>query len=287
MLSDFFKLNPPFEVFDELKLVNHFKTSHDLRSVLYQPDTWPRKPKQFKQMSFSNVSFSKTTFSEITFTECSFEDCLFIGAHFAKTDFHRCEFINCNFYKANFDTCYIDPGTIVFDKRYRRIAANVGVDTYQQLFENSSKARQTDFARIADFEFRRWKRWQLRFDQKAGKISRLDRVLKTGQSVLYEWSAGFGYKPWRFVIATILVFTAVSVLNMNTLPGALQHDGRIIGHLTLADSIFYTYSMMTVLGFSTITPETNFAKLLAVSEALVGIGWLGIFTSLLVKRFIK
>jgi len=89
------------------------------------------------------------------------------------------------------------------------------------------------------------------------------------------------------MIATVLMFTIVSFINMNVLPGALKHDGVVVDHMTLSDSIFYTYSMMIALGFSTIVPETGFAKILTVFETLVGIGWLGIFTSLLVKRFIK
>jgi hypothetical protein len=287
MLSDFFKLDEPFVVFDEIKLADHFKTSHDLRSVLYQPDEWLNQQKRVKSFSFTNVSFSKTKFSGVTFTECRFEDCLFIGSTFSNVEFHRCKFINCNLFKTTFDNCYIDPVIIYFDKKYRRFAANIGVHIYQQLYENSSKTRQSDFAMKADFEFRRWKRWQLRYDQKVGKINRFDRALKWSSSLAYEWLAGFGYKPWRFVIATVLVFTTVSLLNMNVLPGALTHDGTTVGNMTLPDAIFYTYSMMTALGFSTIVPKTDFAKILAVSEALVGIGWLGIFTSLLVKRFIK
>ena len=287
MLFDFFKLNEPFEVFDESKLANHFKTSNDLRSVLYQPDVWVSHQKLFKSIRFTNVSFSKTTFSDLTFTECQFEDCLFIGSTFKNVEFHRCKFNNCNFYKTTFDNCYIDPATISFHKKYRHEAANIGVHIYQQLFENSSKSRQSDFEIKADFEFRRWKRWQLRYDQKVGKINQIDRALKWSSSLAYECLAGFGYKPWRFVIATILVFTTVSFFNMNVLPGALKHEGLDVGDITLSDSIFYTYSMMTALGFSTIVPVTDFAKILAVSEALIGIGWLGIFTSLLVKRFIK
>src|SRR6266404_7948296 len=99
MLSNFFKLDSPFEAFDQLQLANHFKTSRDLRSVLYQPDEWVTQPKQFKSFTFTNVSLSKTSFYEMTFTECKFEDCLFIGSTFIEVQFHRCKFINCTFHK--------------------------------------------------------------------------------------------------------------------------------------------------------------------------------------------
>jgi hypothetical protein len=165
--------------------------------------------------------------------------------------------------------------------------ANIGVHLYHQLYEDSSKSRQSSFEMKADIEFRRWKRWQLGFDQKSGKISALERSRECFSSLTYEWVAGFGYRPWRFILATVILFTALSLLNISILPGALKQDGQIIQQMTVPDAIFYTYSMLTALGFSTIVPETGFAKLLAVSEALIGIGWLGVFTSLLVKRFIK
>lgn len=109
MLSNFFRLNAPFEKMAENDIQEHLKVSRDLRSALYEPDQWLSDPKRLKGVFFSNVSLSKTEFSEVTFTECQFEDCLFIGAKFIHVEFHRCNFVNCNFYKASFDGCYIDP----------------------------------------------------------------------------------------------------------------------------------------------------------------------------------
>ena len=139
----------------------------------------------------------------------------------------------------------------------------------------------------ADIEFRRWKRWQLNYDYHTEKITFLEKTREWAFSLIYEWVAGFGYQPWRFIIATIILFTLFSLINIHILPGALKGDGAPLNKMTVPDGIFYTYSMLTALGFSTIVPYTGFAKILAVMEALIGIGWLGVFTSLLVKRFIK
>ena len=111
--------------------------------------------------------------------------------------------------------------------------------------------------------------------------------MKNISSIAYEYISGFGYKPLRFIVFTIFIFTLFSFINMNVLPGYLTHHGELVREISFSDSIFYTYSMMTTLGFSTIVPDTGYAKVIAVSEALLGIGWLGIFTALLVKRFIK
>ncbi len=287
MLSDFFKLDTPFKEFDKKNLEEHFKVSKDLRSVLYRPDEFPSSIKYLKSVTFKNVSLSKTTIRKITFRACEFEDCLFIGTIFYNVEFHRCKFINCNFNKSIFNSCYINPNTIHFDKKYRSNAANVGVYTFQQLYENSSKLRQSDFEMSADFEFRRWKRWQLRYDQEQGKIKRCQLVLMQFTSLLYEYLTGFGYKPSRFIVTTFAFFTSISLLNMYLLPGGITYNDLLIDQMNFIDAIFYTYSLMTTIGFSTIIPETEIAKILAVLEALIGIGWLGIFTSLLVKKFLK
>src|SRR5262249_33468254 len=150
--------------------------------------------------------------------ECKFEDCLFIGASFEAVEFHRCKFINCNFYKSTFVNCYLDPSAISFDKRYRSSHSNIGVDLFQQLYEDAAKSRQTDFAMKADIEFRRWKRWQLPYDQQVEKIGPFERLAKSIFSLAYEWLTGFGYRPLRFMVATVALFTSMSLVNMVLLP---------------------------------------------------------------------
>jgi hypothetical protein len=288
MLSNFFQLNGQFRRFDEAELVSHFRESLDLRSVLYGPDNWPNSSlRRLKSATFENVSLSKTTFKECTFINCKFTDCLFIGSIFESVEFHRCTFINCNFYKSAFESCYIDPRTISFDRKYRHSAANVGVSLYHELYENAARSRQPDFLMFADIEFRRWKRWQLEYDQKTSKISVVERYAKAVSSWIYEVLTGFGYRPLRFIIITIVFFNLLSLINMGILPETLKQDGEVVHTIDTADAVFYTYSMLTALGFSTIVPVTGLGKIMAVAQALLGIGWLGLFTSLLVKRFIR
>ena len=42
MLENFFTLDTPFDTYDEAQLVQHFRTSNDLRNVLYEPPEWPK-----------------------------------------------------------------------------------------------------------------------------------------------------------------------------------------------------------------------------------------------------
>lgn len=252
MLQNFFRLDDQFAEFGEVELENHFRHSNDLRDVLFDPEQWPNSLRSLKSLNFRNVSLSKTNFKKVTFTECTFKDCLFVGATFQEVEFHRCKFIDCNFYKADFSQTYIDPSSFAFDSSYRKTHTNICVGLYQRLAENSSKEKQNDFEREADIEFRRWKRWQLRYDRAVGKITKTEIIYKWASNWLYENIAGYGYKPLRFVLATLLFFGAASVLNMNIMAGEVSVDGEKIVEISLSDSIFYTYSMMTALGFSSM-----------------------------------
>jgi hypothetical protein len=77
------------------------------------------------------------------------------------------------------------------------------------------------------------------------------------------------------------------VINHLTISGSLTHSAFNGPSHSFVDSVFYTFSVLTVLGFSMVTPETAFAKIWTVIQALAAVGWLGIFTSILVKRFIR
>lgn len=287
MLEDFFNLNCDSKDFDAQKIREHFDVSDNLHDVTYTPEDFPPELRHCKGYHFRNVGLSKTAFKEMTFTDCDFVDCLFIGADFTGVEFHGCKFTDCNFYKSTFSDCYIDPACFKFDKSYRKSFSNINVYLYQQLLENASQSRQSDFERKADIQFRRWKRWQLDYDLRKEKINKHGYLNRKIGSLIYEWIAGFGYMPERFVLATMFVFTTFSILNMHVLPGTLQYNGETIDEIDFSDAVFFTYSMMTALGFSSIIPVTGFSKIFAVFQALVGIGWLGIFTSLLVKRVLK
>jgi hypothetical protein len=175
-----------------------------------------------------------------------------------------------------------------FDKTYKTTAANVAVNLYQALLENSYHINQFDFVMEADIRLRRWKRAQLTHDRETNRISSQEAKWRFTKSVFYEHVAGFGYKPQRFFISTIALFLLISVINYYILSGAISNtNGDSLKVTSFVDSVFYSFSILTVLGFSSIVPTTSVAKLITVAEALISIGWLGIYTSLLVKRFIR
>lgn len=261
---------------------------------------WPAAERHVRQVTFRNVAFSKRM-SRLTFTECTFEKCLFIGTRFREIEFHHCDFFDCNFWKARFTKVYLDPNRIILGKKFREMAANAGISVFQALVANFADEQQADFHMSADIQFRRWKRYQIWNDlrrQQSRRPNAKGKWLKwlsnmayaTGKwlkSVVYELIAGFGYRPGRLFITTVALFFAVACVNHFFIGDRLTVNGMAVSHMSFVDSIFYTFSILTVLGFSSIVPADSFAKLLTVFEALAAIGWLGILTSVFVKRFVR
>src|SRR3546814_10439842 len=90
---------------------------------------------------------------------------------------------------------------------------------------------------------------------------------------MHEALTGFGYRPMRFFIWTLALFFAVSYLNYVLIGDTIQVAGatgtwvaRDAGaavmrgapaHASYVDSVFYSFSVLTVLGFSSVTPSSD------------------------------
>ena len=257
-------------------------------NIVFPKGDWIPPVRKIKKVTFRGVAFSKTTMSEITFMDCTFEDCLFIGTQLSKVEFHGCVLINCNFWKIRLAGVYLHPEKVQFAHRFRVEAANVGISIFHAMLANFAEDRQDYFFMHADIRFRRWKRYQIWHDLREERKTRGEAWWEWISSFIYEYVAGFGYRPLRFVLWTLALFIAVSFINYAVIGDALQVAGVSPGSsISFVDSIFYSFSVLTVLGFSSITPSTDGAKLLTVLEALASIGWLGMFTAVLVKRFLR
>lgn len=288
MLSNLFKLDGTPTIIDHGHPSPSMSPGDIVTDVVFKQPQWPAPQRGLRNVTFRNVAFSKsTTLSKVTFTDCIFEDCIFVGTRFNEVEFHGCKFINCNMWKARFRQVYIDPEAIKLGHRFKVEAANTGISVFQALLGNFAEERQDEFYMQADMKFRRWKRYQIWSDVRRKRIKLLPAAWQWLSSIIYEGIAGFGYRPLRFFTFTVLLFLAVSLLNYWTIGDAVQINGVPVDHASLVDTIFYTFSILTVLGFSSIIPTSEYAKLLTVTEALVAIGWLAIFTSVLVKRFLR
>ncbi len=216
-----------------------------------------------------------------------FEDCLFIGTQFEGVEFHGCDFVNCNFWKSQFKGVYLDPAKIKFAKRFEVEASNVGISVFQALLENFAAERQDEFYMTADILFRRWKRYQISADIRRERIGKWNAGWLWIANKTFDTFARYGYSPVRFLLTTLFLFLIISTLNYFVIGGHVRVNNEIMSHASFVDVMFYTFSVLTVLGFSSIVPESDFAKILTVLQALLAVGWLGIFTSILVKRVMR
>ena len=218
---------------NSVALDTHFRTSSSLENTLYQPSSIAVGQRTlFKGKTFKNVSFSKTLFRRMTFTDCEFEDCLFIGARFSEVQFHRCKFVNCNLYKCPLRKCYLDPNCFSFSPSLKKTHANVMTELFHSLLVNAKSESQHRHAEDAEIMFRRWLLWQRSYERRTNKISRFRfakewMVNKAGDCIF-----GFGYRPLKFAISSILflLFCSVvthlswSALGMHNNSGAIEND---------------------------------------------------------------
>lgn len=287
MLQSFFRLNEPFkELASEKELLDQLEISAHLQNLLYRPDELdpPRPRNRIVGKTFENVSFAKTTLRGLEFRDCSFVDCLFIGTIIVDCEFHDCRFTGINPYKIEFDRTYIDPEVFanVLDRKEH---ANIGVHLFQRLYANSASAHQTAFARSAEYHFKRWKRYYLNWEHRTDKRTNWDWLVRWLPDVLYHYTAGYGLRTKFFAAWTILMFGGVVALNhslWSTLEVASQ--GRLMGTTDLVQSFYFSVVTMATVGFGDLVPTSRIGMLLVGCEALLGVVWLSLFASTLVKR---
>mgnify|MGYP001224271618 CR=1 FL=1 len=287
VLENLFRLDGAPTVIGQNGIVPSMSPGDTVANAVFDLRQWkPPAHWRGKKVTFRNVAFPKIV-ARATFTDCVFEDCLFIGTRFREVEFHGSKFNNCNFWKSRFHQVYLDPDSIKLDDRFKVEAPNVGISVFQALLANFAEERQDEFYMRADVNFRRWKRYQIPSDIRRKRIGWKSGNAKILKSIVYEYTAGFGYKPLNFFATTLILFFSVSVINYYYIGSDVKIDGNLTNGASFVDALFYTFSILTVLGFSSIVPATDCAKVLAVFEALVSIGWLGIFSSVLVKRLLR
>lgn len=287
VLTNLFKLDGTPQIHQPGDAPPAMSPGDTLKNIEFRHGLWPSNLRKIRGVTFNSVGLSKAVIERTTFTDCIFEDCLFLGSQFREVEFHNCSFQDCNFWKAKFEKCYLDPDRIVMSNRFKIEAANAGISIFQALLGNFADERQDEFYMRADIRFRQWKRYQLAHDLRRRRIGWWAAKRRHWSSLAYELLSGFGYRPGRFFLVTLILFVSVSTINYVVIGTDIRTDGVNSEHASFVDALFYFFSVLTVLGFSVVVPTTATSKLLTVLEALAAVGWLGIFTSVLVKRFLR
>ncbi len=280
MLTDFFKLNSPFERFDRETLASHLKTSKHICNVLYEPDLYAAD--RVSGVVFENVSFSKTVITKLTFTDCTFKDCLFIGTDFKSVELHDCIFENCNFFKSTFHAVYARPQQFrkaIQDEKY----ANIAVHLYHQLRENYYQESQREYKNEAEYYFGHWHRnnefIQAKRKKKKWYLYRFQHI----GSYLYGYLLGYGYRVRNLVATTFGLLTIATWAN-HTFAKYLFATPI---EPSVVKTIYFTLTTMATLGASGYSPDTEIGYLFVVANVIFGISILSATIGAVFKKVIR
>lgn len=309
MLTDFFKLNRGFRTISTLEdLLDRLATSNGLRDILFEPSELRlltcTAPTVFYDKKFTNVSFSKTTITGITFRNCEFIDCLFLGTRFVDCRFHDSTFTGCNPHRVEFEGTYIDPSVFVgmLDKRQH---SNIGINLFHQLYVNSMKISQREFAITAEFNRHKWRRYSLDYKERQRKeklacqfrgrrLSRQYLGQRFNRQYLGQWLSnisswlflGYGIR-FRFVFFWMLTLAVISLATNFTFwehLSVMARDGQP-AERGLVETLYYTATIPSGLG--DFTPASDAGRIVFLIEGFFGFAIVSLFATWLVKRCLR
>ena len=289
MLKDFFKLNGSPGRIETNEFLSHLERSDHLKNVIYFPEELfiDRPKNKLKNKVFENVSFSKTIVKNINFINCRFEDCLFIGTEFIACEFHGCVFKCCNPYQAQFKQTYLNP--IHFAKTLNpKEHSNIGIILFQKLMANFIELKQHQLSKLSEYYFRKWKRYQLCYDYRNNKISESEFLKKWIPDKFYDLFAGYGLRAAPFIGWTLIIFVLVIFVNhllWNNF--GMQGDLNGIDKPNLITTFYYTVITLSTLGYGDITPSTYLGMAFAGIESILGIIWLAILASVIIRKIVR
>lgn len=282
LLENFFKLpegTPSWKA--EVDFWSEVEANRHAQNRIYEPQILgqARKKRSIKRGHFKGVSFSKTTVRNVAFDNCRFEDCLFLGTVFTDCRFRHCFFKDCNLYRATFDNCYADPRDFVAAVDPTRYS-NIGIELFQHLADDNRKQSQPEFYATAEFNRRRHQRYQLRHDLEEGRIGKIGFFSRYALRLLFEWSAGYGWKPGRVVVTVGVLLAALALANF----GLWEHlelagTDESTASRSVPVVVYYTVGSVTSLGTAPFYPITDFALLWTAVQAGLGVVLFGLVAS--------
>ena len=293
MLDDFFHLNntgiPP-QVFSEFAaLEQYFQASSELdNAVIAGGTTIPPRTRVFIKKRFFNVSFSRVRFEHVLFKDCTFKDCLFISTQFVECVFEDCKFLDCNLWKATFSRVTVDPAIFKIHRSYRNTHANVGLGLFRRLHRNAAEMSDPEFSATADLQRRRWLRAQERWEWQKGGIDPITFGFRYIRSLAFDWMASYGYSPLRFLLTSALGFYLISrFVHENWTEFGFARNGNPMERDDIIQTAFYTSNILTTLGFTDILPSTDAGRLYSIALAAIGVAWVALFTTMLIRRVLR
>ncbi len=277
--------------FDEAKLLEHFKVSDEIRSVFYEEENSfaPERPQnKLRNKRFINVWFKSVTIRGVTFQDCVFEDCRLIGTIFLECEFHDCTFRRCNTHKIQFQRTYIDPTSFI-EMPDRKKYSNIGVHLFQQLYRNSAEMLQSDFSNSAEYEFKKWQRYELSSKWRNNEPHKGRIARRWASNLFFSLVSGYGLKPLRVVGWLLLTLVCVVVFNYSCWTSFKFHSGSNLNvdNPSLPLAVYYSIVTLTTLGYGDITPQSDFGLIATSTEVIFGLVGLAMLASALIKKVLR
>ncbi len=292
MLESFFHINSAktaSRLSSQQELISLVDSGGEVANVYYEPDEFrPTRPKNVvKERTFRNVNFSNTAFIGVEFRKCVFEDCLFLSCEFDRCEFHHCKFTCCNLHKVRFVSTYVDPQ--IFVGIFNPVKhANIGVHVFQQLRSNALSTHQPDFFQTADWQFRVWLRYEWLSKWHRGDCKFSEMAWPVARNWLYEFLLGYGHSLKRFSFWSALLFVGLVAFNTWFWPNLVMKVPPEIANVNgNVKAVYFTLITLTTLGYGDITPTTAVGMMVAGTEALLGLVWFGMLTSIIVKKVFR
>jgi len=299
MLDNFFKLNGSPEFIEKQDDFTSIVFSKDrIENIVYMPDEL--KPKDHPRLKFSNktffnVSFAKTELKNLDFSYCHFEECLFTGTKINNCDFQNSTFLNSNTHKIVIKKTYVNPASFIENiSEYQK--SNIAVHLFQQLMNNSRDEEQSSQARVAEYNFRKWKNrlaWSKYKHKKPYPINFWDFIKEYIPSFIYRWTFGYGLRLRNFVgtfFVTFIIFFSINYSQWNNYK-LIQKDLAIEAFdkdtVNITSNLFYTLDATTKLVDSQFQPSSDFGMNWLVIQGIAGFILLSALITILINRFVK
>ena len=246
---------------------------------------------------FKNVSFSFTEIIGIDFKRCTFVDCEFVGTKFIDCEFHKCVFESCEHHKISFVNTYIDPQVFVDmyqqsdnTPAYKVHAANKGLWLFQQLLNNAVHTTQNGFARVAEFNKRKWERYQLTWEYTNDRIHTNIPAFTFARKWLANissWlSLGYGVRPKFLFIWALPIFILIFAINylfwdcLELVDNNQMTVSRDLGNVI-------NYTLTSHVGVNIFVPASFTGETMLVIQSGFGLITTAVFIGLFVRAALR
>ena len=160
---------------------------------------------------------------------------------------------------------------------------NIALHLYSELRKSALEIENPEFAREAGYQYHRWSRYHLRYKCKSGEVSNVKFAQQWLFSIGLDYVIGYGWRVHRFAISTALMVVALTFWNY-FIWSHLVSSTYGTSEPTFVASLYYTMITITTLGYGDITPVTTLGMLSAVAQATLGVLWIGLLVSVIVRK---